>query len=71
MDDIESDARREQFRKFKEAIVQRVHDIGVTKGATTIHARGVEDRLFRKFHGDPSQVTDEDISTAYDEVLRL
>jgi hypothetical protein len=68
MEEFDNDPTRELYRAFKEAIKQRIHDVGVSKGSTIRRAQAVERRLFDRFDGDASKVTDDDITRAYDEV---
>jgi hypothetical protein len=68
MEEFGNEPINERFQTFREAIKQRVHDVGVNKSSTIRRAQAVERRLFDSFDGDASKVTDDDISKAYDEV---
>ena len=66
MEDFSRQQEKKKLFEFEEVIEERVTDVGAQKGATMRQAQNVTQRLFERFSGDASKVTDEDIASAFD-----
>lgn len=68
MENGENSDRKEKFKRFAEAIEDRVGDIGANRGTTGRTASTVIEYLFTKSSGNSIDIRDEDIEDAFDVV---